>query len=284
MNLDEFVKKYNGKKVDFDGHYQSQCMDLYRFYVSEVLELPQSPGVSGAYQVFDTASTKDYDKIRNTPSGVPKKGDIIIWQKSYGGYGHIAIVVDANVNGILSFDQNHTGRLDPCQLVNHNYNLVLGWLHPKGGQMDLREIFQGMETIKFKDYGGKKYPGVYVGTPNWETLVLINGGKINKQYMHPNQAISIIKEKEGRIVTLESNVLRTEEEKKSLKKQLGEEKANATSFQEALRKCQKVNDGLSEDLIECDKKLEICQSKKSIWRKLSDIIKKILIKLNWLEE
>lgn len=132
MNLDEFIKKYQGKKVWHSG--ASQCVALARQYVNDILKFPQWATVGSAYQILDIASIKYYTKIRNTLSGVPKKGDIIIWQKSYGGYGHIAIVVSADINGVLSFDQNHTGNLDPCQLVNHNYNLVLGWLRPKISQ------------------------------------------------------------------------------------------------------------------------------------------------------
>lgn len=28
MTLEEFVKKYNGKKVDYDNAYGAQCVDL----------------------------------------------------------------------------------------------------------------------------------------------------------------------------------------------------------------------------------------------------------------
>ncbi|WP_252722587.1 hypothetical protein [Treponema phagedenis] len=37
MSLDEFVKKYLGKKVDYDGHYGAQCVDLFRQYCKDVL-------------------------------------------------------------------------------------------------------------------------------------------------------------------------------------------------------------------------------------------------------
>jgi hypothetical protein len=30
MLLEDFVKKYNKKKVDFDGVYGAQCVDLFR--------------------------------------------------------------------------------------------------------------------------------------------------------------------------------------------------------------------------------------------------------------
>ena len=132
MTLQQFIDKYNGKKVCNGG--LCQCVALYRQYVDDVLRIPQSPLVQEAWQIFNTASNVYYDKILNTPAGYPQANDIIIWKEAYGGSGHIAIVVDANRQGILSFDQNYTGHGDLCQLVNHSYNLILGWLHPKGGQ------------------------------------------------------------------------------------------------------------------------------------------------------
>ena len=44
MTLTQFIKKYLGTKVDFDGKYGAQCVDLYRQYCAEVLGVPQSPG------------------------------------------------------------------------------------------------------------------------------------------------------------------------------------------------------------------------------------------------
>lgn len=136
MTLDQFIKKWTGKKCCLGG--LCQCVALARQYIEDVLgsRFPQFPIVSGAYQVFGVADAKYYTKIR---SGVPRRGDIIIWKKEYGGSGHIAIVVEADVNGILSFDQNYTGHEELPQLVNHNYNLVLGWLHPKGVSMTCDE-------------------------------------------------------------------------------------------------------------------------------------------------
>ena len=130
MTLNELITKLTGKKCCLGG--LCQCVALARQYIQDVLGLPQFPTVAGAYQIFDVASDKDYTKIK---TGVPKPGDIIIWKKEYGGVGHVAIVVEADVNGVLSFDQNYTGHLDPCQLVNHSYNLVLGWLRSKGDNM-----------------------------------------------------------------------------------------------------------------------------------------------------
>ena len=42
--LDNFVKKYEGKKVDFDGAFGAQCVDLARQYWKEGLGIPEHTG------------------------------------------------------------------------------------------------------------------------------------------------------------------------------------------------------------------------------------------------
>ena len=44
MTLEEFVKKYIGKKVDYDGVFGSQCVDLFRQYVKDVLKIAEHTG------------------------------------------------------------------------------------------------------------------------------------------------------------------------------------------------------------------------------------------------
>jgi hypothetical protein len=72
-----------------------------------------------------------FDKIDNTPTGVPLKGDIIFWGTGIGPYGHVAIMIQGDANSFRSFDQNFpTGSV--CHAQNHpNYTGVLGWLRLK---------------------------------------------------------------------------------------------------------------------------------------------------------
>src|SRR3990167_857740 len=129
MILDEFIKKYNGKGIDYDGAFGNQCMDLYRQYVKEVLGFPQSPAVVGAKDVWDTYLKTHYTKVGNTPEGFPNKGDVIIWGKTYGPFGHIAVCIEADINKLKVFGQNDPlGTL--CQERVYNYNHILGWLKP----------------------------------------------------------------------------------------------------------------------------------------------------------
>ena len=135
--MDEFIKKYLGKKLDWDGFYGGQCVDLYRYYVHEVLGFPQSPGVGGAAEIWDSADPKYYDFIKNTPTGIPNKGDIIVWNRNVGGgFGHVAIFIEGDVNAFVSLDQNWP-TLDKVTKTKHDYKNIIGWLRPHiGGSMD----------------------------------------------------------------------------------------------------------------------------------------------------
>lgn len=130
MKLQNFIDKYNGKAVDFDGYYGPQCVDLAQQYNKELFNGPFLSG-NGAKDIWNTYPQSIYDRVANSPTGVPNPGDIIIWGSSYGPYGHIAICIEANVNNFKCLSQN-----DPIGALTGirdypNYNGVLGWLHPK---------------------------------------------------------------------------------------------------------------------------------------------------------
>jgi len=135
MTLNDFIKKYDGEGIDFDGSFGHQCMDLYRQYVSEVLDFPQSSPVPSAKDVWKTYLNDFYERIANTPSGVPRSGDIVIWGDKLGEHGHIAVFVEGNAVKFKSFDQNFpVGTKSHIQ--EHTYKGVLGWLAPKSRGAD----------------------------------------------------------------------------------------------------------------------------------------------------
>lgn len=148
MTFDQFIAKYNGSKIDFDGALGAQCVDLYRFYLKEVLGVPQTPGVIGAYQIFDTAGD-GFDKIPNSPTAIPQKGDVVIWDQNYGPNGHVAIFIDGDVNRFRSFDQNNPVG-SACAVKDHNYSHVTGWLRAK--------VSKAVQVVFFKV---KNQPAIY---------------------------------------------------------------------------------------------------------------------------
>jgi len=64
MILKQFVEKYLGVKVDFDNYAGAQCVDLYRQYCQDVLDMPKSESVKSAKELWllydTTAIQKKY--------------------------------------------------------------------------------------------------------------------------------------------------------------------------------------------------------------------------------
>jgi len=127
MTFKQFRDKYDGKFIDFDNYFGNQCVDLYRQYVKEVLGFKQSPLVKGAKDIWTTYLKDKFQRISNTPDGLPKEGDIIIWRTE--PYGHVGIFVEGTTGSFRSFDQNYP-KGTPCHIQGHRYTNVLGWLHP----------------------------------------------------------------------------------------------------------------------------------------------------------
>ena len=130
MTLQEFINKNNGKKVDFDGKFGAQCVDLYRFYLRDVWKVPQTPSVKGAYQILDTLPST----FQKFTSGIPQRGDVITWSEKYCPNGHIAMVESADAMGFTSFEQNNPIGA-PCATRKHNYYAIIGWFRPRKDSM-----------------------------------------------------------------------------------------------------------------------------------------------------
>lgn len=135
MNFDEFVKQYNGKATDYDGGCGVQCVDLAKLYIDKVLGIrPQSIGNAEAYwRRYDELSylNQNFDRIANTPSFIPQKGDIVVWDLRHGKYGHIAIADGVGTTSYFySYDQNWGGKA--MKRVKHTYkDGFAGVLRPK---------------------------------------------------------------------------------------------------------------------------------------------------------
>ena len=135
MNFtDGFVADNEGKTLGFpDGKYVGECLSLVKIYIQERYNIyPPASGCNAArcyWSNFPNPLGNVLKKIPNTPDLIPLKGWIVVWNKAVGdGYGHIAIVLDANITSFTSFDQNWGGR--HAHSVVHDYNAVDGFLVP----------------------------------------------------------------------------------------------------------------------------------------------------------
>lgn len=133
ITLDDFIKNYEGKQIDFDKAFGSQCVDVFRQYCREVLGIKEHTGaVEGAkdlYLNFDKMKLmqKYFEKIYT-----PRKGDIVIFNKtSTNKYGHVAIVVYASRKTLIVFEQNGFDQKKGSYFNIKDFDNVLGFLRRK---------------------------------------------------------------------------------------------------------------------------------------------------------
>lgn len=137
MLLEDFVKKYTGKKVDFDGAFGAQCVDLARQYWKEGLGIPEHTGpcstTGGAKDLF-----LDYEKMPlekkyfiRLPKKNPIAGDVLIWDSSISNpYGHVAICLGTLGSSFIVFEQDGFKQDGAKINIRSNQNF-LGYLRKK---------------------------------------------------------------------------------------------------------------------------------------------------------
>ena len=138
MKLDEFINKYINTKVDFDNAFGAQCVDLFRQYCRDVLNIPHTGAVEGAKDIF-----LNYDKLpleqkyfKKYLTNNPKPADVIIWNETKTNkYGHIAIVVSSlSNNKVLVFEQDGF-KQNGAKLAIRTTENTLGILRFNGGNI-----------------------------------------------------------------------------------------------------------------------------------------------------
>lgn len=142
MTYTEFIYKWNYQFLDTNGDRDYQCKDVFNEYNEKVVGGKRTYG--HAKDLWENYDKTKYDRIPNTLTFIPQKGDVMVWGAWRGNiYGHVGIVDNASFLWFTSFDQNwggkklpipNTGRYGyPCQFVKHNYvnPKVLGVLRPK---------------------------------------------------------------------------------------------------------------------------------------------------------
>ncbi|MBF0749721.1 N-acetylmuramoyl-L-alanine amidase [Mammaliicoccus lentus] len=129
-----YMNKLVGKGWDFDNAYGWQCFDLVNFYWNYLTggqlyglyakDIPFKNNFNGLATIYE-----------NTPSFLPQKGDIVVWNGNWGeGAGHVAIVQSANINTFVSLDQNWWGgganKTEVAQYISHTYDFPMYFIRP----------------------------------------------------------------------------------------------------------------------------------------------------------
>jgi hypothetical protein len=126
-----FTSRHLGSFVTAPGGVGHQCVDLANLYLLEEYRAP--------HQYLNAkdwvhASIPGWAWVANTPLNVPPAGALVVWGPyaplSIGQYGHIALVLVADVNRLVSTDQDWPFGA-PCTLQLHTYGGVLGWQLPQ---------------------------------------------------------------------------------------------------------------------------------------------------------
>lgn len=137
MELDEFINKYNGQKVDYDKVFGPQCVDLARQWINEGWGIKEHTGscatTGGAKDLF-----LDYDKMPLEKKYFKKsttknwiQGDLLIWDKTdKNEYGHVAIYVGKLNNYLIVFEQDGIKK-DGAKINIRSKDNLLGYLRRK---------------------------------------------------------------------------------------------------------------------------------------------------------
>ena len=133
-----YIKTLEGKGWDFDGAFGWQCFDLANMYWNKLF----GHGLKGqgAADIPNVNNFKGKAKVyNNTPSFKAQAGDIVVFNRNYGGgYGHVAIVLNGNQDGkymkFVSLDQNWFGgglaKTEIAQRIVHNYDFPMWFIRP----------------------------------------------------------------------------------------------------------------------------------------------------------
>ena len=136
-SYEDFIKSVIGTSFDEDHVAGVQCVDLVKRYLKEVFGLNVPNGFGNAIDYYNDYNNKkllstNFERIENTPSFIPKKGDIMIWNEKRGkGAGHVAICTgNGDTKNFYSYDLNWNGS-KKVKEVKHDYKNVLGVLRYK---------------------------------------------------------------------------------------------------------------------------------------------------------
>lgn len=154
MNYNEFINKYVGKSIDYDGVSGVQCVDLIKLYLDKVYNIKVgSCGNAKDYFInFDKLPIKNsFEKIVNTANFVPAQGDICVWGSIISKYGHVAIATgEGDTKYFYSYDLNWGSK--NVKKVLHSYKGFLGVLRYKGVDETMKKYKNGStKEIVFAD-------------------------------------------------------------------------------------------------------------------------------------
>lgn len=159
MNIWNYAASVNWKKIDTDGVYGHQCVDLVKDCIKVCFNIQLGTfwgsAKTGWANTSNTFPDHTWDRIENDtskPNQIPAVGDVVFFNMGTE-WDHTAIVIASypGENRIKVLEQNTgngdgQGDDDAVKIAEYSYSKVYGWYHY---QMNLTE-YKGV-PVKFSD-------------------------------------------------------------------------------------------------------------------------------------
>lgn len=128
-----------GRRMDYDGQYGAQCVDVFRVFCKEVVGVKEynTGSVTGAVHLIDNFArngnieSKYFDLVEFTGIADLHNGDVVVYGATNGNkYGHVGIAV--HVNGtVMMVAQDGFNASTVCHLEAIKPGRVRGVLRVK---------------------------------------------------------------------------------------------------------------------------------------------------------
>lgn len=137
MKYKAFIQTYTGHKVDYDGVSGAQCVDLFRQFCHDVLQIPHtgscatSGGAKDLFLDYDKMplEKKYFTRIKESRLVKYRTGDVFVFNSTdKNEFGHVALVVSVfDDDSFVVFEQNGI-KQDGAKLVLCDRTNLLGAL------------------------------------------------------------------------------------------------------------------------------------------------------------
>jgi hypothetical protein len=151
--IEEWLQTAEGVKMNPDGRYGLQCVDLVDSYAEAIFGVHWTQsvgGVNGANQLLDRVPDAYWIRIDNdgSPGQIPQRGDVLVYAgNSINQWGHTAVALNPTIAAVQVIQQD--GFAAPHQFVdgawysakpahrstlgydNYGTGPILGWLRPR---------------------------------------------------------------------------------------------------------------------------------------------------------
>lgn len=174
MTVDDFRAQREGTQIDLDHYPEAQpyqCVDEASQYMIDVVGGARFTG--NAKDIFgQQANLLTWVKNITGPNGnVPPKGAVFVYGPPWGqGFGHVGIVLSADMNTVTLLEQNVAA--PRVTVGTHHYDGSIGWGIPK---KDVNQV----------PTGGGRYQAVRLA--NVRVAPRLNAGLGGSMQLHPGE-------------------------------------------------------------------------------------------------